>query len=174
AVLQRVPPVLELARRVEGHAKGLVSPATLFEELGFNYVGPIDGHDLDALVPTLERSEEHTSELQSRENLVCRLLLEKKKAAPSHSSCTGRMTPGGRTVRVRGAGGRRRRSVSRWQLCAPIWRSSSARAEGCLRRVACVPHHIADDRYRSLTLVPLYPASHAAWQCRITLAQTLH
>ncbi len=58
AVLQRVPPVLELARRVEGHAKGLVSPATLFEELGFNYVGPIDGHDLDALVPTLENLRE--------------------------------------------------------------------------------------------------------------------
>ena len=58
AVLQRVPPVLELARRVEGHAKGLVSPATLFEELGFNYVGPIDGHDLDVLVPTLENLRE--------------------------------------------------------------------------------------------------------------------
>ncbi|GAB2888680.1 1-deoxy-D-xylulose-5-phosphate synthase [Paralcaligenes sp. KSB-10] len=54
AVLQHVPPVLELARRFEGHAKGMVSSATLFEELGFNYVGPIDGHDLDALVPTLE------------------------------------------------------------------------------------------------------------------------
>lgn len=55
AVLQHVPPVLELARRFEGHAKGLVaSPATLFEELGFNYVGPIDGHDLDVLIPTLE------------------------------------------------------------------------------------------------------------------------
>lgn len=54
AVLQHMPPVLELARRVEGHAKGLVSPATLFEELGFNYVGPIDGHDLEALVPTLQ------------------------------------------------------------------------------------------------------------------------
>lgn len=54
AVLQHVPPMLEFARRIEGHAKGIVSPATLFEELGFNYVGPIDGHDLDALVPTLE------------------------------------------------------------------------------------------------------------------------
>lgn len=54
AVLQHVPPMLELARRFEGHAKGMMSPATLFEELGFNYVGPIDGHDLDALVPTLE------------------------------------------------------------------------------------------------------------------------
>ena len=54
AVLQHVPPMLEFARRVEGHAKGLMSPATLFEELGFNYVGPIDGHDLDALIPTLE------------------------------------------------------------------------------------------------------------------------
>ncbi len=54
AVLQHVPPVLELARRLEGHAKGMLSPATLFEELGFNYMGPIDGHDLDVLVPTLE------------------------------------------------------------------------------------------------------------------------
>lgn len=54
AVLQHVPPVLELARRFEEHAKGMVTPATMFEELGFNYVGPIDGHDLDALVPTLQ------------------------------------------------------------------------------------------------------------------------
>jgi 1-deoxy-D-xylulose-5-phosphate synthase len=54
AVLQHVPPVLELARRFEEHAKGMVTPATLFEEMGFNYVGPIDGHDLDALVPTLQ------------------------------------------------------------------------------------------------------------------------
>jgi len=54
AVLQHVPPVLELARRLEEHAKGMVMPATLFEEMGFNYVGPIDGHDLDALIPTLQ------------------------------------------------------------------------------------------------------------------------
>lgn len=53
-VLQHVPPVLELARRFEGHAKGMISPATLFEELGFNYVGPIDGHDVDTLVSTLQ------------------------------------------------------------------------------------------------------------------------
>lgn len=58
AVLQKVPPVLEIARRMEGHAKGLMSAATLFEELGFNYVGPIDGHDLDALIPTLENLRE--------------------------------------------------------------------------------------------------------------------
>jgi len=54
SVLQHVPPVLELARRLEEHAKGMVTPATLFEEMGFNYVGPIDGHDLDALIPTLQ------------------------------------------------------------------------------------------------------------------------
>ena len=54
AVLQHVPPVLELARRFEEHAKGMVTPATLFEEMGFKYVGPIDGHDLDALIPTLQ------------------------------------------------------------------------------------------------------------------------
>lgn len=58
AVLQHVPPVLELARRFEEHAKGMVTPATLFEEMGFNYVGPIDGHDMDALVPTLQNLRE--------------------------------------------------------------------------------------------------------------------
>ncbi|MGO3871768.1 MAG: 1-deoxy-D-xylulose-5-phosphate synthase [Alcaligenes sp.] len=58
AVLQHVPPVLDLARKFEGHAKGILSPATLFEELGFNYVGPIDGHDLDALVSTLSNLRE--------------------------------------------------------------------------------------------------------------------
>ncbi|MDB5797186.1 MAG: 1-deoxy-D-xylulose-5-phosphate synthase [Paucimonas sp.] len=47
-------PMLELAKRLEEHAKGMVMPATLFEEFGFNYIGPIDGHDLDALVPTLQ------------------------------------------------------------------------------------------------------------------------
>ncbi|NDG58240.1 MAG: 1-deoxy-D-xylulose-5-phosphate synthase, partial [Betaproteobacteria bacterium] len=54
AMLSRMPEVLDFARRVEEHAKGLVIPGTLFEEFGFNYVGPIDGHDLDSLVPTLQ------------------------------------------------------------------------------------------------------------------------
>lgn len=54
AVLQHMPPVLELARRFEEHAKGMIMPATLFEEFGFNYVGPIDGHDFNALLPTLQ------------------------------------------------------------------------------------------------------------------------
>ena len=53
-VLKNAPPLFELAKRIEGHAKGMVVPATLFEEFGFNYIGPIDGHDLDSLVPTLE------------------------------------------------------------------------------------------------------------------------
>src|SRR5215470_16021770 len=44
----------ELARRAEEHVKGMVTPSTLFEEFGFNYIGPIDGHDLDALIPTLQ------------------------------------------------------------------------------------------------------------------------
>ncbi len=47
-------PVRELARRFEEHAKGMIVPATMFEEFGFNYIGPIDGHDLDSLIPTLE------------------------------------------------------------------------------------------------------------------------
>jgi 1-deoxy-D-xylulose-5-phosphate synthase len=52
-LLKRVPGVWELARRAEEHMKGMVTPSTLFEEFGFNYIGPIDGHDLDALIPTL-------------------------------------------------------------------------------------------------------------------------
>ncbi len=54
SVLQRAPTLLEIARRLEEHAKGMVVPGTIFEEFGFNYVGPIDGHDLDSLIPTLE------------------------------------------------------------------------------------------------------------------------
>ncbi|MEN9842243.1 MAG: hypothetical protein RLZZ612_72 [Pseudomonadota bacterium] len=53
-VLKNAPPLFELAKRLEEHAKGFVVPATLFEKFGFNYVGPIDGHDLDALIPTLQ------------------------------------------------------------------------------------------------------------------------
>jgi 1-deoxy-D-xylulose-5-phosphate synthase len=52
-VLRRMPSAWELARRSEVHAKGMVLPGTLFEEMGFNYIGPIDGHDVDALVTTL-------------------------------------------------------------------------------------------------------------------------
>ncbi|MFY7859091.1 MAG: 1-deoxy-D-xylulose-5-phosphate synthase [Limnohabitans sp.] len=53
-VLKNAPPLFELAKRLEEHAKGMVVPATLFEKFGFNYIGPIDGHDLESLIPTLE------------------------------------------------------------------------------------------------------------------------
>ncbi len=53
-VLSIAPPLFELAKRFEEHAKGMVVPATLFEKFGFNYSGPIDGHDIESLVPTLE------------------------------------------------------------------------------------------------------------------------
>ncbi len=52
-ILKRLPIAWELAKRAEEHVKGMVTPSTLFEEFGFNYIGPIDGHDLDALIPTL-------------------------------------------------------------------------------------------------------------------------
>jgi len=52
-ILKRLPIAWEIARRTEEHVKGMVTPSTLFEEFGFNYIGPIDGHDLDALIPTL-------------------------------------------------------------------------------------------------------------------------
>ncbi|HUL66492.1 MAG TPA: 1-deoxy-D-xylulose-5-phosphate synthase [Burkholderiaceae bacterium] len=57
-MLRPVPPLFELARKFEEHAKGMVVPGTLFEEFGFNYIGPIDGHDLDSLIPTLQNLRE--------------------------------------------------------------------------------------------------------------------
>lgn len=57
-MLDIVPPVKEFAKRAEEHAKGMVTPGTLFEEFGFNYIGPIDGHDLPALLDTLSNIRE--------------------------------------------------------------------------------------------------------------------
>lgn len=53
-VLAKVPPAMEFARKTEGQLKGLVSPGLIFEEIGFNYIGPIDGHDVELLVQTLQ------------------------------------------------------------------------------------------------------------------------
>jgi 1-deoxy-D-xylulose-5-phosphate synthase len=57
-VLSAIPPVLEFAKRAEEHVKGMVIPGTLFEEFGFNYIGPIDGHDINALIDTLANIKE--------------------------------------------------------------------------------------------------------------------
>lgn len=57
-VLENMPAAMEFVRRTEEHMKGLVSPGTLFEELGFNYIGPIDGHNLDKLVTYLGKLRE--------------------------------------------------------------------------------------------------------------------
>ena len=59
-VLENIPPALELARRTEEHVKGMVAPGTLFEELGFHYYGPVDGHDLDTLIPVLRNINQHS------------------------------------------------------------------------------------------------------------------
>ena len=59
-VLGVMPPVLQFARRAEEHVKGMVTPGTLFEEFGFNYIGPIDGHDIDVLVATLSNIRQLT------------------------------------------------------------------------------------------------------------------
>jgi len=52
-VLEKIPPAWEIAKRAEEHVKGMMIPGTLFEEMGFNYIGPIDGHDIDTLIATL-------------------------------------------------------------------------------------------------------------------------
>ncbi len=62
-VLKSFPPVFELAKKLEEHAKGMVVPGTLFEEFGFNYIGPINGHDLDSLIPTLQNLKQLSDQL---------------------------------------------------------------------------------------------------------------
>ena len=57
-VLQKIQPAWELAKRTEEHLKGMVAPGTLFEELGFHYIGPLDGHDLPGLLQTLENMKD--------------------------------------------------------------------------------------------------------------------
>jgi len=57
-ILNNIPPIKELASRAEEHLKGMVVPSTFFEELGFNYIGPIDGHDVNALVDTIKNMRE--------------------------------------------------------------------------------------------------------------------
>lgn len=59
-VLSNIPPIKELAKRTEEHLKGMVSPATIFEEFGFNYIGPMDGHNVIDLVETLRNMRNHS------------------------------------------------------------------------------------------------------------------
>lgn len=57
-MLSGIPPIQRLAKKTEEHLKGMVVPGTLFEELGFNYIGPVDGHDVVELVKTLKNMRE--------------------------------------------------------------------------------------------------------------------
>ncbi|MDX8388279.1 MAG: 1-deoxy-D-xylulose-5-phosphate synthase [Ghiorsea sp.] len=57
-VLNKLPGALDVAKRLEEHVKGMITPGTLFEEMGFRYIGPIDGHDFDTLLPTLENCKD--------------------------------------------------------------------------------------------------------------------
>ncbi|MFT6924756.1 MAG: 1-deoxy-D-xylulose-5-phosphate synthase [Psychromonas sp.] len=59
-ILSNIPPVKELAKRTEEHLKGMISPATIFEEFGFNYIGPVDGHNVIDLVDTLRNMRAHS------------------------------------------------------------------------------------------------------------------
>jgi len=57
-ILEKIKPAWDLAKRTEEHMKGMVAPGTLFEELGFNYIGPLDGHDLPGLLQTLDNMKD--------------------------------------------------------------------------------------------------------------------
>ena len=95
-VLSKLPPVHELARRAEEHMKGMVLPGTLFEEFGFNYIGPIDGHDVDALV-------EHARE-RARRSRAPQLLHVVTKKGYGYRARRGRSDPLPRRHAVRSRG----------------------------------------------------------------------
>ena len=87
-VLEKIPAAWEFARRTEEHMKGMVAPGTLFEELGFNYYGPIDGHDLDELVLTPEQPEK-----AERPAVFCTWLPARAKALSRPSRTLSVTTP---------------------------------------------------------------------------------
>jgi len=83
-VLSKIPPAWDFAKRIEEHMKGFVAPATLFEELGFNYVGPIDGHDLPNLINTIRNMRE------LKGPLLLHIITQKGKGfAPAESDPVG-------------------------------------------------------------------------------------
>ena len=83
-VLSKIPPAWNLAKRIEEHMKGFVAPATFFEELGFNYVGPIDGHDLPNLIHTMRNMRE------LKGPLLLHIITQKGKGfAPAESDPVG-------------------------------------------------------------------------------------
>ena len=129
-VLKRMPTVWELARRTEEHVKGMVLPGTLFEELGFNYIGPIDGHDLGALVTTLRNLRDAARARSSCTSSPARARAT-RRPRPTRSSGTApaRSTrPAARSVKAKSTGARptRRSSASG---CA-TWPSADPRLVG--------------------------------------------
>ena len=134
-VLRQMPPVWELARRSEEHLKGMVLPGTLFEEMGFNYIGPIDGHDLEALVPTLQNIKElHGPQFL---HVVTR---KGKGYKPAEADPIMWQGPGRSTPRA-APSSRRRRRVRATRRCSatgcatwrPPTRASSASPRRCAR-----------------------------------------
>ena len=95
-LLSIMPPVQELARRAESHAKGMLLPGTLFEELGFNYIGPVDGHDVEPLVATLvKRARHERTAVPARRHPQGRGL-PSRRAGPHPVSRRHAVRPGGR------------------------------------------------------------------------------
>src|SRR5471032_520686 len=95
-VLRQLPTALELARRSEEHMKGMVLPGTMFEEMGFNYIGPMDGHDVRALVRTLKGKGYAPAEADPIKwhgpgpfDPVSGTIFKEKSAGPSYSQIFG-------------------------------------------------------------------------------------
>ena len=100
-MLKNAPPLFELARRFEEHAKGMVVPGTIFEEFGFNYVGPIDGHDLDSLIPTLENLRDMQGPAVPARGHQEGLRLQAGRGRPGQVPRPGQVRPGGGLRRSR-------------------------------------------------------------------------
>ena len=134
-VLKNFPPVFELARKLEEHAKGMVVPGTLFEEFGLNYIGPIDGHDLESLIPTLQNLKELRGpqflHVVTRKGQGYKLA----EADPVLYHGPGKFDPAGRhhQGQRRASPPTRRSSATGWSMRPRRMRASSASRPRCAR-----------------------------------------
>ena len=103
--LRQMPTMRELARRSEKHLKGMVLPGTLFEELGFNYIGPVDGHNVQQLVRTLQQSAETARTTVSARRDPQGQGVRPRRGGPRHLA-----RPGGRAMRKPAASSSRKRT----------------------------------------------------------------
>ena len=137
-VLAKLPPVKELAKRWEEHMKGMVLPGTLFEEFGFNYIGPIDGHDVDTLVKTLGNVRGAQGSAAPARDHPQGLRLRARRGRPDPLSRRDEVRSGGRASSPK-TGGEAVVHAGLRRLAAATWRRPTRASSRSRRRCAKAP-----------------------------------